>query len=105
MTITPQIVKFPSSDGKNTVYGEIYMPKTEEVKGIVQLCHGMIDYVGRYGLLAEYLTKEGYIFAGWLIEGTETILEAGTWNIDKDVTLVAQWNVDPSSDRDHTGRY
>ena len=34
MTITPQIVKFPSSDGKNTVYGEIYMPKTEEVKSI-----------------------------------------------------------------------
>ena len=55
---------FPSSDGKNTVYAEVYTPKTETAKGIVQLAHGMIDYTGRYTALAEFLTDNGYIFAG-----------------------------------------
>ncbi len=50
-------------------------------------------------------TCEGYIFAGWVIEGSTTILEDGDWSIDGNVTLVAQWTVDPSSNRDHTGRY
>ncbi len=55
---------FPSSDGKNTVYAEIYTPKYRTVKGIVQLAHGMKDYVTRYTELADYLCCEGYIFAG-----------------------------------------
>ena len=57
-------ISFPSHDGKHTVYAEIYTPKNREAKGIVQLAHGMIDYVGRYKELADYLTGEGYIFAG-----------------------------------------
>ena len=36
-------VRFPSSDGKNTIYAEIYSPKCGEVRGVVQLAHGMID--------------------------------------------------------------
>ena len=55
---------FPSSDGKSTVYAEIYTPLCEPYKGIVQLSHGMIDYTGRYEALAEYLTAQGYVFAG-----------------------------------------
>ena len=31
---------------------------------MVQLAHGMIDYVGRYRELAEYLAAEGFAFAG-----------------------------------------
>ena len=50
-------------------------------------------------------TCEGYLFTGWMIEGTTTVLEDGNWAIDDSVTLVAQWTVDPSSNRDHTGRY
>lgn len=57
-------ITFPSKDGKNTVYAEIYTPKIRSAKGIIQLAHGMIDYVGRYTEFADYLTGEGYIFAG-----------------------------------------
>lgn len=57
-------ITFPSSDGVHTIYAEIYTPKGREPKGVVQLCHGMRDYVARYQALAEYLTGEGYIFAG-----------------------------------------
>ena len=62
-----------------------------------------VEYDATYEL--ETPTCEGYIFVGWMIEGLTTVLEDGNWAIDDDVTLVAQWTVDPSSNRDHTGRY
>ncbi len=57
-------ITFPSRDGIHTIYAELYTPKHCAAKGIVQLAHGMVDHVGRYKALAEYLTGEGYIFAG-----------------------------------------
>ena len=57
-------IRFPSSDGKSTIYAEIYTPKVAIPKGIVQLAHGMIDYTGRYTALADALTANGYILAG-----------------------------------------
>ena len=56
-------VSFASADGKSTVHGQIYEPKGE-VRGIVQISHGMLDYVGRYEALADYLTARGYVLAG-----------------------------------------
>ena len=55
---------FPSTDEKHTIYAEIYTPKTEAPRAVIQLAHGMVDHAGRYKLLAEYLTGKGYIFAG-----------------------------------------
>lgn len=57
-------ITYPSKDGIHTIYAELYTPKSRTARGIVQLAHGMIDYVGRYEALADYLTGEGYIFAG-----------------------------------------
>ena len=57
-------ITYPSKDGKNTVYACLYTPKHCTAKGIVQLVHGMVDYVERYEELANFLTGEGYIFAG-----------------------------------------
>ena len=59
-----QEISYKSTDGRSTVYAELYIPRTAEVKGIVQLAHGMADYVGRYTELADYLCSEGYVFAG-----------------------------------------
>lgn len=55
---------FLSSDGKNNIHAEIYAPKGREIRGVVQLAHGMVDHVGRYTALAEYLVGEGFVFAG-----------------------------------------
>jgi len=57
-------ITFPSSDGKNTVSAQIYTPKSGEIKGVVQLSHGMVDHVARYQALAECLTDRGFVFAG-----------------------------------------
>ena len=53
-----------SSDGKSSLHTEIYIPESREPIAVIQLAHGMIDYVGRYRLLAEYLTERGFVFAG-----------------------------------------
>lgn len=55
---------YPSSDGIHKIHAEIYFPKEKSPVGIVQIAHGMVDYVERYRPLAEFLTGEGYIFAG-----------------------------------------
>ena len=57
-------ISFPSADGRSTVHGAIYAPAAGEVRGVVQLSHGMVDHVGRYTALAEFLTANGYVFAG-----------------------------------------
>ena len=57
-------LNYPSKNGVDTIHGYIYAPVSGEVRGIVQLAHGMIDYVGRYHFLIDALTKDGYVFAG-----------------------------------------
>ena len=55
---------YPSKDGIHKIHAELYVPKEREYKGIVQIAHGMVDYVGRYRALAEFLTDKGYVVAG-----------------------------------------
>ena len=46
------------------MYAEIYTPKNRSSVGVVQIAHGMIDHIGRYRELADYLTGEGFVVAG-----------------------------------------
>lgn len=55
---------FPSSDQKNTVAGWFYEPCQTPVKAIVQLSHGMCEYIGRYDELADWLCRHGYAVCG-----------------------------------------
>lgn len=64
MSYTKREFGFSSSDGKNTVMATVYAPADGGVRGVIQLSHGMIDYVGRYEGLAEFLTSCGFVFAG-----------------------------------------
>lgn len=57
-------ITFPSKNGENNVYAVIYTPKHCTAKGIVQIVHGMVDYVERYEPLCRFLASEGYIVAG-----------------------------------------
>ena len=55
---------FLSSDGKNTIHAELFVPSDNNVRGVVQISHGMMDYVGRYKGLADALCSAGYALAG-----------------------------------------
>ena len=57
-------ISFPSADEKHEIYGEIYEPTGTEIRGVVQLAHGMTDYVARYEWMADQLCAAGYVFAG-----------------------------------------
>lgn len=57
-------VRFPSSDGVHEISGVIYFNYEVFPKAVIQLSHGMCEYVERYEWLAEFLTKRGYVFAG-----------------------------------------
>lgn len=55
---------YPSSDGIHTIYADIYAPRDRAPRAVVQLCHGMVDFVRRYEMLASALVKSGIVLAG-----------------------------------------
>lgn len=64
MTYTKDRITYPSADGKNTVVAYIFTPAVGEIRAVLQLCHGMCEYILRYEPLAEYLCANGVAFAG-----------------------------------------
>ena len=61
-TIRFETVTYPSSDGKSTIHGYIWMP--ENPRGIIQLSHGMCEYIQRYDAWARRFAAAGFVFAG-----------------------------------------
>lgn len=55
---------FESRDNRSRLHAVRYLPDTGEVRGIVQIIHGMAEYVERYGEFAEYLTDRGFAVVG-----------------------------------------
>lgn len=58
-----QEVYFPSSDGMTQIHGIIWKPEGD-VKAILQICHGMVEYIDRYDEFAGYLAERGFCVAG-----------------------------------------
>lgn len=55
---------FLSKDGKTNIHGVRWIPDSGEYKAVLQIAHGMIEYIERYALLAEYMTLQGYLVVG-----------------------------------------
>lgn len=51
-----------SSDGIHTLRGIMLVP--ENPKGILQISHGMVEHIGRYGDFMTYLAENGFIVCG-----------------------------------------
>ncbi len=54
--------RFLSSNGKTKVAYRFYIP--DQPRAIIQLSHGMCEYVGRYEPHAEYFASQGFVFCG-----------------------------------------
>ena len=52
-----------STDGIHTLAGMVYVPATKPV-GILQVVHGMTEYIGRYDRFMEDMAKAGWIVCG-----------------------------------------
>ena len=57
-------ITFPSADGKNTIHAELFIPSDDNINCVVQISHGMMDYIGRYALMADVLCANGIALAG-----------------------------------------
>lgn len=55
---------YPSSDGRHSVAAKLYSVPGLAPRGVVQLCHGMSEYIARYRPLAEYFARQGFVTAG-----------------------------------------
>ena len=64
MTYIHKETHFPSSDGKNTIHAELFIPSDNNISAVVQISHGMMDYVGRYKGMAEAFCAKGIALCG-----------------------------------------
>lgn len=55
---------FLSNDGKTAVHAIKWMPDSGEYHAILQITHGMVEYIERYAPFAEFLTTKGYMVVG-----------------------------------------
>lgn len=53
-----------SADGRSTLAYYCFVPKTEAPRALLQISHGMCEYIMRYEGLANYLTGLGYLVFG-----------------------------------------
>lgn len=56
--------RFLSADGKTQVAAFFYTPVNEAPKGVIQLSHGMCEYICRYEHVFEVLTAAGFAVCG-----------------------------------------
>lgn len=54
---------YPSADGKTQIHAVEWKPETE-VKGVIQIAHGVTEYILRYENFAEFFTSKGFIVVG-----------------------------------------
>ena len=55
---------FPSSDGRTTVHAVRWAPDSGKFDAILQITHGMIEFIERYESFADYLTSKGFLVVG-----------------------------------------
>ena len=54
---------FPSSDGGHQIYCSLWLPEGQP-RAVVQIAHGISEYVDRYGEFARFLTAHGFAVCG-----------------------------------------
>ena len=59
MAIVSEYV-FPSSDGRTLIHVNQWTPVSREVRGVVQIAHGVAEYGARYSPFAQYLCSQGF---------------------------------------------
>ena len=55
---------FDSRDGEHKIHAVRYMPDDDKVTCVVQIIHGMAEYMERYEEFAEFLTQKGILVTG-----------------------------------------
>lgn len=71
---------FLSADKKTQIHGVRWDPEGEEIRGILQITHGMVEYIERYEGFAEFLNEKGYLVVGHdLLGHGESVTSQKEW--------------------------
>lgn len=57
------VYTFASADGHSTIHCRKWLPEATPV-AVVQLVHGMVEYIERYDEFAQFLNSKGYVVVG-----------------------------------------
>ena len=54
---------YTSRDSVTKIHAIEWLPD-REIKGVLQICHGMVEYIDRYDEFAEFMSEYGYYVVG-----------------------------------------
>ena len=54
---------YPSTDGKSRIHAIEWVPPTAPV-AVLQIVHGMQEYIGRYDRFARFMAENGFVVTG-----------------------------------------
>ena len=57
-------IHFPSADGTSQTAGFFYTPVKQPIRAVIQLSHGMCEYICRYEPMFEVLCQSGIAVCG-----------------------------------------
>ncbi|MDO4488804.1 MAG: alpha/beta hydrolase [Eubacteriales bacterium] len=63
MEVRKEEFTFLSSDGVTTIHAKRWVPEGE-IKAVLQIAHGMAEYIDRYDAFARYLAADGFVVTG-----------------------------------------
>ena len=55
---------FRSSDKETRIHGICWIPQDKPVRGVLQIAHGMVEYIDRYDDFARFLCQKGFVVTG-----------------------------------------
>lgn len=56
--------RFPSCDGQHQIFVRQWLPSSGQPRGVVQIVHGVSEYIDRYTPVARFLNEQGFVVAG-----------------------------------------
>ncbi len=62
--VKKEVFQFLSADKTSKIHGVRWTPENGEIHAVLQITHGMVEYVERYTEFAEFLCEKGYAVVG-----------------------------------------
>ncbi|MEG1761871.1 MAG: alpha/beta fold hydrolase [Hydrogenoanaerobacterium sp.] len=57
-------ISYLSSNGTDMISAKLFVPTQTDILGVLQICHGMCEYIDRYRAFAQYLCGKGFVVCG-----------------------------------------
>lgn len=61
--VNQEVYGFDSADGESKIHARKWIPEGE-IKGVLQLVHGMVEYIERYDEFATFMAERGFLVVG-----------------------------------------